>query len=166
LLLVAGITGGLTLRPVLDPKIDRPSHADAIVMLSGDRGERLPTALRLLHDGFASTLVIDGVPDLPEAKALCTQTSIDVVCLDPQPDKTRSEARAAAELARKRGWQRLIVVTDKVHVSRARLLFERCVEGAVTVVAAPTPPELRGSWRAAAHEWLGLADAYTLSRSC
>jgi hypothetical protein len=138
LLLVAGITGGLTLRPVLDPKIDRPSHADAIVMLSGDRGERLPTALRLLHDGFASTLVIDGVPDLPEAKAL----------------------------ARKRGWKRLIVVTDKVHVSRARLLFERCVEGAVTVVAAPTPPELRGSWRAAAHEWLGLADAYTLSRSC
>jgi uncharacterized SAM-binding protein YcdF (DUF218 family) len=166
--LIVGLAGlGLSVRAIVEPEIDVPSRADAVITLSGDRGERLPRALGLVRAGVAPTLVIDGLPDLEEAKQLCRSSpDFEVICLHPTPDNTRSEAEAVGRLARDRGWTRVVVVTDKVHVARARLLFDRCVEGAVAVVAAPTPRSLQPTWKAIAHEWLGITDALTLSRGC
>ena len=50
-------------------------HADAIVVLSGDHGERLSRARLLLGRGVASTLVLDGEPDSPESTRLCAGVS-------------------------------------------------------------------------------------------
>lgn len=166
--LIIGVAGlGLSVRTIVEPEVDVFSRADAVITLSGDRGERLPRALSLVRAGIAPTLVIDGLPDLEQAKQLCHNSpDFEVVCLHPSPDNTQAEAEAAGRLARDRGWTRIVVVTDKVHVSRARLLFERCVKGSVAVVAAPTTRALQPTWKAVAHEWLGIADALTLSRGC
>ncbi len=157
----------LSVRIITTPTLDKPSRADAIVVLSGDRGERLPRALSLLRQGVAPTLVIDGLPDLPEAKSLCaSSTEFETVCLRPQPDTTRTEARAAGKLALERGWHRLVVVTDKIHVARTRLLFDRCVSGSIAVVSAPPYSGYEQSWQTVRHEWLGLLYARTVSRGC
>lgn len=163
-LVVAGVmayAGSLVLaRPVPDPV----TSADAVVLLSGDQGGRLPLALRLIDEQVAPTLVIDGVADLPEAKELCRDgAEFEVVCLSPEPDRTRTEARAAGRLARERGWRRLVVVTDPAHFARARLLFDRCVDGEVAVVGV-TPPVPHT--RRLGHEWLGILHALVISRGC
>ncbi len=155
-ILLAG--GGLfaIVLPVVRPSADAVKRADAVIMLSGDQGNRLAVALRLIHDGLAPTLVIDGLPDFPQAKELCqTKPSFEVVCLDPQPDKTQTEAQVAGRLARSRGWNHVLVVTDPVHFARARLLFRRCLPGTVSVVGEPPPTE--NHHRALVHEVNGLA---------
>ncbi len=161
---VAGAGLVASMLPFVRPAPDEaPRSADAVVVLSGDVGGRLPLALSLVRAGVAPNLVVDGLPDLPEAKDLCRHSpKIAVVCLSPDPDNTRTEARAAGLLAADRGWRRVIVVTDPVHVHRTRLLFERCVAGSVTVVATQ-----RGAgMRSVLHEWLGTADAEIRDRRC
>lgn len=146
------------------PVPDQVSRADAVVLLSGDQGGRLPLALRLIRDGVAPTLVIDGVADLPEAKELCRSgADFEVVCLTPEPDRTRTEARAAGRLARERGWSRLVVVTDPFHFPRARLLFRRCIDGEVDVIGVKPPVPHS---RRLGHEWLGVLHAVTIARGC
>ncbi|HEX2118886.1 MAG TPA: ElyC/SanA/YdcF family protein, partial [Acidimicrobiales bacterium] len=132
---VAGLALGAA---ILWPSTDAtPRRADALVVLSGDHGERLARAKELLAGGVAPTLVLVGTPDSAENLDMCAgRTTFDVVCLRPEPDNTRTEAAATAELARDRDWEALVVVTSTPHVSRARLLFDRCFPGTLDVVGA------------------------------
>lgn len=164
---ILGVSGAALSRMFIWPAVDHPRTADAIVVLSGDHGERLAAALRLVRDGVASTLVLDGEPDFARARDLCAGGEpYEVICLRPRPDNTRSEAQAAARLATERHWNRLVVVTTTTHVTRARLLFERCHRGSLAVVGAPAPYDWRTRIRATSHEVLGTAYALTLSRRC
>lgn len=134
-----------------------------MVVLSGDRGERLARALQLVEAGVAPTLVLDGQPDFQQAEDLCRGgQAYEVVCLRPEPDSTRAEARAAARLASDRRWRHIVVVTTTSHVTRAGLLFRRCVEGSVHMVKAHRRPQLGP----VVHEWLGVVHALTLARGC
>ena len=152
-----------TAKLFLWPASSVPRHADAVVVLSGDHGERLARALRLMEAGVAPTLVLDGEPDFQQVRDLCLGgQTYEVVCLRPRPDSTRAEARAAARLASDRGWRHIVVVTTTAHVSRAGLLFRRCVEGSVDMVKAHRRPHVR----LVVHEWLGLVHALTLAREC
>lgn len=149
------------------PASDHVARADAVVVLSGDHGERLPRALALLGDGVTSTLVQVGEPDSTQARDLCQRhPSFEVVCLHPSPDSTREEARAVGRLARARGWSTLIVVTSTQHVSRAGLLFRRCVDGKVAAVHADAPFGLRILADQIGREWMKLLYALTLERGC
>lgn len=122
------------------PRQDSPGRADAVVVLSGDRDFRLPRALELMKDRVAGTLVIsDGRdPKWPRANRLCSSggDGFRVVCFKPDPYSTTGEADAVGRLARERGWSSLVVVTSTFHLSRARLLFERCFSGEVDAVGA------------------------------
>ena len=57
LLLVAA---ALTARLFVWPKSGSPRQVDAIVVLSGDHGERLARGLALVRAGVSSTLVLGG----------------------------------------------------------------------------------------------------------
>lgn len=164
--LVGAVVLGASFLPFVRPAPDPvPRSADAIVVPSGDLGGRLPLALELVRAGVAPNLVVDGLPDLPETKELCRHSpDVAVVCLEPEPDSTRTEARAAGRLAAERGWRTLVVVTDPVHVHRARLLFGRCVSGSVAVVGTRAHPG--AGFRAVLHEWLGTVDAEIRDRGC
>ena len=175
ILLAATIALGLPAVPVAAgtarlfvwPNTDNPVSADAVVVLSGDYGERLARGLQLMHAGVAPTLVLDGEPDFDEVRRLCTaKLAFEVVCLRPSPDRTRTEARAAARLADQRGWRRLVVVTTTAHTTRAGLLFRRCTDVAVDVVGATASYELRTKVRAVVYEWLALTRSVVLQRSC
>lgn len=156
-----------TLIPFLWPRMDSPRRADAVVLLSGDHGERLPVALRLLEAGVAPTLVFDGTLDRALEQEWCAGgQEFEAVCLRPQPDSTRAEARAAAELARSRGWDRLVVVTSDFHVTRSRFLFNRCFQGTVEAVGSRPSYGWGLKIRQIAHEWLAMAQTLLIDRGC
>lgn len=143
------------------PQIDPPRRADAIVSLAGSP-LRLQRALALAREGFSHRILLSVVPDQGEPCVPSTR-SVEVLCFTPKPETTRGEARAAAALAARHGWHRLIVVADVGQISRARLLFERCTSAKLTMVAVPnTSSDLLA---VVAYEWAATAKAMLL-RGC
>ncbi|HVE94938.1 MAG TPA: YdcF family protein [Acidimicrobiales bacterium] len=141
---------------------------DAVVVLSGDGGDRITGALALMERRAAPVLVHAGTPDGPQAAELCGDRgeSFEVVCLRPVPDSTATEARAVAQLAHERGWRSIAVVTSKFHATRAGVEFRRCFDGRVLMV--PTRHQLgrRHELRQVPGEWLRVVYLHTLDRGC
>jgi uncharacterized SAM-binding protein YcdF (DUF218 family) len=168
LLLVGCLVTAATARWFVWPATDTAARADAVVVFDGGRGERLRAARALMARGVAPTLLISAGRELDadDADGLCAEPQpFEVVCFTPQPDTTRGEARALAEIARRRDWDAVAVVTSTYHVSRARMLVERCYGGRLDVIAA-TPPDNPFQWMAnVAHEWGGSVEA-TIERGC
>ena len=148
------------------PPEDHPRHADVVVVLSGSK-DRLPRGLELMRGGVAPVLVIsDGaVPGWPAANRLCHGgQKFSVICFHPSPYSTRGEAHFVAALMKRRGWKRVVVVTSRYHIIRARMDFRRCVDGDVDGVGASTS---LGQWIAGAiQEGPKLGYALTIGRSC
>jgi uncharacterized SAM-binding protein YcdF (DUF218 family) len=166
LVVVALVAAGLAfaVHLVLAPTVGSvPDRADAIVVFAGERA-RVDLALELAAEGRADTVVLSNGAASRETSALCGQTApVTVICQRPEPLDTRGEARMFAEIARDHGWHDLIAVTGNYHVSRARLLLERCWTGGTSFAAVPWPhiglsPLL--------HEVGGLAQAATVARAC
>jgi len=147
---------------------DLPSHADAVVVLSGDHGERLSIAGPLLDSKVAPTLVFDGTSDGGAQDRLCAgaPAPYEVICLRPVPDNTRAEARALANLARSHGWRQLVVVTSTQHVVRSRILFGRCFDGRVTVIGGHPNYGRSEVARQVVHEWVGTVYSLAVARGC
>jgi uncharacterized SAM-binding protein YcdF (DUF218 family) len=160
------VLAGATAALMVFPPEDHPRRADVVVVLSGSH-DRLPEGLELMRRGVAPVLVIsDGaVPGWAAANRLCRGgAKFRVVCFHPKPYSTRGEARFVAALMHRRGWKRVVVVTSRYHVLRARMDFRRCVDGDVDAVGASTS---LGRWVAGiVQEWPKLAYALTLGRSC
>jgi uncharacterized SAM-binding protein YcdF (DUF218 family) len=147
-----------------------PAHADAVVVLSGARDNRLDPALALIRRGVAPVLVISGAAQDPHwhtARALCRRGRVAaarVICFEPRPFSTRGEARAVGALARSHNWNEVVVVTSTFHVTRARMLFHRCYPGRLSLVGTPT------TWWRVPEEWAfetgKLAVQLTAERGC
>lgn len=167
--LPVALAGGMALSfvPFLNAGAANPRSADAVVVLSGDHGERLPVARALIDRGASSTLVFAGTLDSAQGIELCKGGQpFEVICLRPDPDSTREEARAVGRLASSRGWKTLVVVTTRHHVPRSQRLFERCVEGDVVVIGADPRYGLGMVVRNLAREWLGVIRSLTVARDC
>jgi uncharacterized SAM-binding protein YcdF (DUF218 family) len=123
-----------------------PEHADAVVVLSGGRDSRLDPALRLVDRGIAPILAISSPfrdPRWTTAIRLCNGETrhprFKVICFQAVPYSTRGEAETVTRLAKHEGWTRLVVVTSTYHVTRARMLFERCYHGKLWTVGTSAP---------------------------
>jgi uncharacterized SAM-binding protein YcdF (DUF218 family) len=146
-----------------------PAHADAVVVLSGNK-QRLPTALELVRRGVAPVLALSSVERTkhwPEAERLCKvgrYANARVVCFSAVPYSTRGEARTVAKLAADQGWNSIVVVTSTFHVTRAHMLFRRCYHGGLAMVGSPS------TWWRLPLEWASetgkLAVQLTVQRGC
>ncbi len=145
----------LNLRLFVWPASSTPAHADAVVVLAGGDGERLDKGLELVRAGVAPVLVVSTGPD----KLCRNQYEFEVVCFLPHPDDTRGEAEAIGRIAEQEGWHHLVVVTSDYHVTRTRLLVERCFPGTLDVSAAGSDKGPLPLLWAIGHEWGGLAEA-------
>ena len=144
-----------------------PAHADAVVVLAGGKKERLRRGLELMHRNVAPVLVIsDGWdPTWPAANRLCAgRTSFRVICFRASPYSTRGEARSTGRLARQLGWSEIVVVTSTYHLTRARWLFDRCVEAKVDGVGVDYPVAQIPT--ALLSETAKLSYALAVGRSC
>ena len=126
---------------IVDPTVNHPPrHADAVVVLGPPQNNgRVDTALSLIRQHVAASLVVS-VPSDRQRRAmpLCTaqQDGFSVTCFQPHPATTRGEAEHVRDLARQHGWTSVVVVTSTYHVSRARMIFDRCLDGRLYLVAA------------------------------
>jgi uncharacterized SAM-binding protein YcdF (DUF218 family) len=161
----------LTKRWVIDPHTTNPTSADVVVVLGGGNGERLDRGLALMAAKVAPVMVLStGIhwvepPNVVKAvKDTCAEGSaqFEVVCIAALPDSTKGEAIAVADMAKKRGWHRIVVVTTDHHVTRSMRWFKRCYDGELFPVSAPAPTGLSE----VAHEWAGTIDQFTLDRTC
>ncbi|WP_440708402.1 YdcF family protein [Herbiconiux sp. YIM B11900] len=122
-------------RIIVFPDLDDPVRADAVLVLGPPTVQRLVKAQSLVDDGLADEIIISvptGFKDDDKhtrVRDLCLhRTEYEVTCFTPDPFTTQGEARLTAGLLRDHSWDSVIVVTSVTHVSRARLLFDRCVE--------------------------------------
>lgn len=161
-LTISILFAALTSRLFIRPPSDEPERVDAVVVLSGDHGERLAKALQLIDKGVAPTFVHVGIPDLAPTVTMCLERQpFEVICLRPSPDSTLAEARAVANLSEARRWRSVAVVTSSPHVTRARIIFRRCLHDEVHVISARPAFSTRHWVVSVADEWLKVI--YTLA---
>lgn len=65
-----------------------------------------------------------------------------VSCISPKPLTTEGEAIEFTKLAEERGWDSVVVVTERSHLNRSLVIFDRCFPG--EVVGAES--SIRGPW--------------------
>ncbi|MGH9459168.1 MAG: YdcF family protein [Thermoanaerobaculia bacterium] len=119
--------------------------ADAILVLGSQRMTRTVEAGALHRDGWARTIILTP-NDSPELERIFAELGLniprfsdlqidalvqmgvppgDIRMLEGNPASTLDEAELMADLARKRDWSRVIVVTTAYHTRRARCYFDR-----------------------------------------
>ena len=158
----------VTVRLFVWPAVDHPTRADAVVVLAGGRGERIALGMRLMRERVAPALVLIGEQTEPEAHALCRggRPPFELVCLPRGPTSTRTEARAAARLASDRQWRTLVLVTSDYHVTRSRMIHDRCFPGDLDVVGAKPPLRFVSLVPLVTKEWAALVHTATVGRDC
>jgi uncharacterized SAM-binding protein YcdF (DUF218 family) len=135
----------LAQRIAVPPAIGR---ADAIVVLGAsiNRDGTLTDAslrraiegIRLYREGLAPRLMLLGMYGEARARARLAATlgvPPDAITLDEVEPTTRQEAHGVAQRLKPVGAHRIVLVTDALHMRRARALFERA---GFTVSPAPT----------------------------
>ena len=110
-----------------------PKHADAIVVLAGDRA-RISTAVHLFDEHVAPTLLVSLWGNVPAA--LCARTGVN--CFHAHPFSTQGEAETVSRLARAHHWTSIVIVSSQYHLRRARMLFHRCTHAKLQLVPART----------------------------
>jgi uncharacterized SAM-binding protein YcdF (DUF218 family) len=110
---------------------------------------------------------VQRTPRWRQARELCAAGRVGrtrVVCFLADPFSTRGEARAVARLARWRHWSSIAVVTSTFHLTRAKLLFDRCYDGRTAWIGSSAP------WWKLPEEWASetgkLAVQLTTERAC
>lgn len=163
-LFVAVLFVAATLRLFVWPPTDAPAAVDAVVALGGDAGQvRAGRAIQLAEAGYAPIAVISlgGVIAAPCPR---TRAHIVVLCFRANPLDTRGEAEYVSQLADRRHWTRLIIVSERSQATRARMLFERCTGAQLLMVPVEDPTS--HLFLDVAYEWAALGKALVVYRSC
>lgn len=141
LLLVIGVSGYFLFT---NAPADPLQKADAIVVLGGEHDGREDYGIALARDGWAPTVVLSNPYPADDAimKRVCAPQGggVEVLCERPDPVTTRGEAEIMHRLAAERSWHKVIVVTWRYHMPRARWVFRQCFSqdpNAVVMVDVP-----------------------------
>ena len=122
------------------------SGADAIVVLSGGKGTRIPHALKLFAEGYAPRLLLTDEKKLnirfahlfstneEIARAMIDELKLSVPIftvpsLKGGATSTFDEAYDLRKFSEKEGFKKLILVTDAFHTRRAYLAFQTVFAG-------------------------------------
>lgn len=171
LVLVGLLAVGVALPLVVFPETRAvPGDTDAVVLLSGGEAERFATAERVMPRGEAELLVVSHPEGAawPSGWPACGARAdgYDIVCAEPVSATMRGEARTIAEMAAEKRWDAITLLTATHHVSRARMLFERCVDARIEVVDVSAELGALGWLRATAGELAALARDGLIQRGC
>lgn len=109
-----------------------PEPADVLVVLSGDRGERMEYAFRLYDKGLAGLFILTGGPlyaDLSEADLLRRHAVIlgvpeGKIIMETEAVNTYQNALHTRELMEFYGLDSALVVSSPYHMRRVQILFD------------------------------------------
>jgi uncharacterized SAM-binding protein YcdF (DUF218 family) len=140
-----------------------PQHADAIVELGGARSsDRDRVALDLAREGRAPVLIQSTV--VGDTRCLPPVPDVRIECFHSVPWTTRGEARFIADIAAKRHWHSIILVTTPDQAWRADLRFSRCFPGAIYNATAHL--HWHDWFRQIPYQWAASIKALTYERTC
>ncbi|MDO5683759.1 MAG: ElyC/SanA/YdcF family protein [Propionibacteriaceae bacterium] len=121
------------------PDIDRFGDTDAYYVLASwggtdalvARDQWLPKGKPLL---VSFPKALGEVPEYEELfRTICHSGNPQYICVDPIPATTQGEARNLGRIARENEWQSVTVISQRSHMSRVRILMERCFAGEVRI---------------------------------
>ncbi len=116
--------------------LDHPAHADAIVVLAGDRNDRrFFRGLELVHQGYAPRMLVDANSDmiffgqtpavLEDQLIRSLNVNVDQVQVcQTQGDSTDEETRYVAQCLQNDRISNVMLVTSDFHTRRALSIFE------------------------------------------
>lgn len=127
------------------PATDEPGPVDVIYVIGPPTDARIDVAMDMMAQGHAQALMVSLDPaesgEYPQAASACAQDGdtrlpqdATVLCARPDPFTTRGEARELEAQMAEHGWDSAAVITFTPHVSRARMIMDRCATGDVSMV--------------------------------
>ncbi|MGH3556127.1 YdcF family protein [Mycobacterium sp.] len=141
ILALNGVVGYIIFGNAADSGVSR---VDAVVVLGGEHDGRESYGLTLARQGLASTVVLsDPYPSAdPLMRQICSRhhDAVEVICARPDPVTTRGEAMMTRRLAKERNWKKILVVSWRYHLPRARLVFSQCLSTMGVSIAAKAVP--------------------------
>jgi uncharacterized SAM-binding protein YcdF (DUF218 family) len=145
------------------PSKGSANRADAVVVLDDAVGVRRAKAIQAVTAGVAPNLVISHHADRPQ-DCPAKIANVTIVCFTPTEDSTKGEASGFARIAKERGWNSLVFVTDPPHVARSKWLISRCFSGKLGAI---TTKVTNRDWPIrVVYEWVALSKAVLTQRSC
>jgi hypothetical protein len=139
--------------------INRPQHADAIVVLAGETDRRPALGLQLLQQGYAPRMILDVPANAKIYDETMLQIAQQYVRELPQPQaqsviicpiyglSTKAESHDVSECLKTLGVHSILVVTSDYHTRRALSTFHHELPGMqISVAAATDPQQFGGAW--------------------
>ena len=137
--------------------INRPQHADTIVVLAGETDRRPALGLQLLQQGYAPRMVLDVPANAKIYHQTMLQISQQYVRELPQAQSviicpiyglsTKAESQDVSQCLRTLGIHSILVVTSDYHTRRALSTFRHELPGMqISVAAATDPQQFGGAW--------------------
>ncbi|PYV48902.1 MAG: hypothetical protein DMG94_02300 [Acidobacteria bacterium] len=137
--------------------VNRPQHADAIVVLAGESDRRPALGLQLLQQGYAPRMVLDVPANAKIYDETMLQISQQYVRELPQAQSviicpiyglsTKAESQDVSQCLRTLGIHSILVVTSDYHTRRALSTFRHELPGMqISVAAATDPQQFGGAW--------------------
>lgn len=124
---------------------DEPEDADAIVVLSGEKGERVKHAAKLFKLRYAGKIILTGGPGqsgYPEANLMKTHAMSlgmdeSAIITECRASSTYQNALYVKKIADDAGFKKIILVTSPYHSRRALMHFERRFGNDVKILSCP-----------------------------
>ena len=146
------------------PTDDVPRDPDVVVVLGGYGPERAELGIKVAERFGAKLVLSSSAAEFGEQQG--RTCGVDAICIEPEPETTRGEAREISRLAEREGWRHVTVTTSAAHTSRSRFLFRQCLGDRVTVVGTVREGEPRTTPRLLLREGLGVIAGATFQRAC
>ncbi|WP_462410461.1 YdcF family protein [Neobacillus sp. Marseille-QA0830] len=112
---------------------DSIRKSDAIIVLSGDRGERVEKAVDLYLKGYGKYFVISGGPvyndvtaaELMKAHAIKLGVPEKAIIMEDLSDSTYENAHFTKQVIQPYNFSTAIVVSSNYHMKRVKMIFDR-----------------------------------------
>ncbi len=117
-------------KPVLFVEL-KSEHADAVVVLGGDSGDRPFRALEALKSGNASYIVVTGIGDcyLIRDRLVLAGVPKEKVFVEENARNTKENAEFSVKVLQEHGCKKVILVTSWFHARRALACFQHFGHG-------------------------------------
>lgn len=151
---------------------------DAVIAISGgNTALRTREAIEIFKLVEAKKLIFSGANSNPKVLSDARQMAIlarkqgvleEEILLEEKAQNTHQNAQFTAKIIKQNGYKRVILTTSKYHQTRARLEFEKALEGSgVEVISAPVlnDSDWNGFWWTNSRGWyLSMSELFGIFR--
>ena len=151
---------------------------DAVIAISGgNTASRTREAIEIFKSVEAKKLIFSGANSNPKILSDARQMANlaqkqgilkDEIILEEQAQNTHQNAQYTAKIIKQNGYKRIVLTTSKYHQARAKLEFEKALEGSgVEIISAPVSndPDWSNLWWTNSRGWyLSMSELFGIFR--